>query len=248
MADWEDDDFDPDAGFAKATTGDKWEGEDEEEDVKDDWAASDEEEEKEEKKEAGSTEQTATSGAGGAFQVKKKKTNLEKSLQRKAEKRKEKLKEAEKVTLTPEEELEEKLRQQKLQEESDLELAKEAFGVGLDDDRSLSLDTMNPTTEEEFTEFGKLLKEKLSMLESSDYYPFLLEDVFQSCCVCLDSEQVKKLGSCLTAIANEKAKAQKASKGKKGKKKAVLAGSGKSAKKDEFDDFGYGGGEFDDFM
>ena len=39
-----------------------------------------------------------------------------------------------------------------------------------------------------------------------------------------------------------------ASKGKKGKKKAVLAGSGKSAKKDDFDDFGYGGDEFDDFM
>ena len=55
-------------------------------------------------------------------------------------------------------------------------------GVGAGDGKSI--DAMNPTTEEEFEEFGKLLKDKLSKLESSDYYPSLLEDVFQSCCVC----------------------------------------------------------------
>ncbi|XP_071502934.1 eukaryotic translation initiation factor 3 subunit J-like [Diadema antillarum] len=247
MADWDDDDFDPEAGFQKpaAAMTDKWEGEDEDEDVKDDWAASDDDE-KEEKSEG-------SGGApvgGTAFQVKKKKNKLEEALKKKEEKRKKTTDtpDEEKVELTPEEQMAERLRQQKLVEEADFELAKEAFGVT--DAAKVSLDSMNPTTEEEFAEFGKLLKEKLGKLESSEHYVSLLEDVFQSCCISLEAEQVKKLGSSLTAIGNEKTKAQKALKGKKAKsKKAVLAGSGKSAKKDEFDvDYGYDGNEFDDFM
>ena len=52
---------------------------------------------------------------------------------------------------------EEKQRQQRLQEESDLVLAMETFGV-----RHKLIDTMEPKNEEEFSEFQELLTTKIS--------------------------------------------------------------------------------------
>ncbi|XP_038079082.1 eukaryotic translation initiation factor 3 subunit J-A-like [Patiria miniata] len=206
MADWDSEDFDPDQGFSKPVASDRWEGEDEEE-VKGAWDESDEE-----KKENETTETVK------AVQVKKKKS-LEATLKAKEEKRKKELDEKKKkaqeqrVELSAEEQLAEKLRQQKLQEDSDLELAKEAFGVT--EDVKGRIDAMQPTTEEEFEEFAKLLKEKLQQLEKSPHYVDMLDNVFQGCSLSLEPDQVKRLGSSLTAIANEKSKAQKAGKGKK---------------------------------
>ncbi|XP_033120743.1 eukaryotic translation initiation factor 3 subunit J-like [Anneissia japonica] len=172
MADWDDDDFDVDAGFAGDGPGDKWEGEDEEE-VKDNW----EDEEDEKKLPA------ATSESGGvkAFQVQKKKPLSERIQEKEEEKRKialekQKQKEAEEKKLTPSEIQAEKARQQQIQEEADLMLAKEMFGLSTT--TGPSIDKMQPNNKEEFAEFAKLLKEKILQFEKSPHYCELLEDVF----------------------------------------------------------------------
>ena len=63
---------------------------------------------------------------------------------------------------TAEEELAEKLKQQRLQEESDLAVAMETFGV-----KNKLIDTMEPKTAEEFEEFQEALTAKISKLEVS---------------------------------------------------------------------------------
>lgn len=131
--------------------------------------------------------------------------------------------------LTPEEQLAEKLRVKKLQEEADLELAKDAFGKScpiwfsfqelkqkiiyisvsrlcnkvciffcrsLTTSKNLSLlsltsgvgsatgiDAMCPSSKEEFTEFEKVLKEKISQFEKSVHYSSFLESLFRELCI-----------------------------------------------------------------
>ncbi len=107
---------------------------------------------------------------------------MEASLKAKEEKRKKERAEKklqEEKELTPEEQIAEKLRQQKLQEESDLELAKDTFGVGSED--SSRIDSFTPTTEEDFQKLGKLLEEKLQPLEKSPHYVDMLDALFQAC-------------------------------------------------------------------
>ena len=62
--------------------------------------------------------------------------------------------------MTAQEELEEKMKQQRLQEESDLTLAMETFGV-----KQKLIDTMEPKTEEEFTEFQEALTTIITKFE-----------------------------------------------------------------------------------
>ncbi|XP_072038752.1 eukaryotic translation initiation factor 3 subunit J-like isoform X2 [Amphiura filiformis] len=126
MASWDDDEFDPEANFQPPTaTGqvsDRWEGEDEPEDVKGAWDDDDDEE---------------NNGTGDENKVKavqrKKKKKLEDIIKEKEEKRRQEMEEKRKAeeerlkALSPEAEIEERIRRQKLQEESDLQLAKEAF-------------------------------------------------------------------------------------------------------------------------
>ncbi|KAG9460736.1 hypothetical protein GDO78_019860, partial [Eleutherodactylus coqui] len=83
------------------------------------------------------------------------------------------------VNLSPEEQLAEKLRLKKLQEDADLELAKEAFGEGC----STGIDAMNPSSREDFTEFSKVLKEKITQFEKSVYYPTFLETLMRDICI-----------------------------------------------------------------
>ena len=82
--------------------------------------------------------------------------------------------------LTPEEQLADKLRLKKLQEESDLELAKETFGVN---NTVYGIDAMNPSSRDDLTEFGKLLKDKITQYEKSLYYANFLEALVRDVCI-----------------------------------------------------------------
>lgn len=81
--------------------------------------------------------------------------------------------------MTPEEKLAEKLRMQKIQEESDLRVALETFGVK---DVGGGLDAFNPQSEEEFKEFGATLSWKLSQYKESPHFPQFIEDLVRSIC------------------------------------------------------------------
>lgn len=241
MASWEDEDFEP--SYAPGAPVDKWDGEDEDDDdIKDCWDA-DEEEEKKEVPQS---------------QPKKKKTLEEKVKEREEKKRKEALaKQAEMNAtkeLTPEEELEEKLRQQRLQEESDLEIAKDAFGVvDLAVPGQRTIDNFMPANKEEFTELANMIVQKLTKFELRTDYPLFLETLIRDVCAGCEAEEIRKISNTLNLLVQAKQKENKVA--NKGKKKTPATGkktlaSGKGIK----DDLDYDGGyydlnnEFDDFM
>lgn len=88
--------------------------------------------------------------------------------------------------MTPEEKLAEKLRLQKIQEESDLKSALETFGV-----TSIGggLDAFNPESKEEFKEFGATLSWKVAQYRESIHFPQFIEDLVRSlCCNCKRSQ------------------------------------------------------------
>ncbi|KAF4095287.1 eukaryotic translation initiation factor 3 subunit J-A [Onychostoma macrolepis] len=240
---WDADSFEAEEPIKKAAVHDKWEGEDEDDDVKDNWDDDEEEEKEEDKKsEAKPTEKKKLS----------EKIKEKESLQRKKqEELLKQLQESESSTeLTPEEELAEKLRVKKLQEDSDLELAKEAFGVV--SNNVTGIDAMIPSTKEDFTEFERLLKEKISSYEKSTHYSSFLETLFRDLCLSLEVDDLKKISTSLTALLSEKQRQEKANKGKKKKKGVLPGGSFKATMKDDLADYGeFDGGyaqDYEDFM
>jgi len=246
MASWDDEDYEPAETVNHSKLAlDRWSGEDDDEDgLKDNW------DDEEEEKEASDVPKS---------QPKKKKTLAEKIAEKEELKKKEalaKMQQAEEEReLTPEEELERKLMDQKRQEEADLELAKEAFGVT--DTVSVlpgqkTIDNFNPKNKDEFAELSNMIVDKLSTLEYKTDFTYFLETLVRDCCAGREPEEIKKISNTLTLLANEKQKLSKADKNK-GKKKAAATGkktlaTGKGVGKaddDYYDDF-YN--EYDDFM
>lgn len=87
---------------------------------------------------------------------------------------------------TAEDQLAEKLRLQKVQEEADLRAAMDTFGV-IDKERT-GIDAMNPTTKTEFTEFADALSKKIGQYKSSDEFIGFVEKLVQD--VCLNCEYI----------------------------------------------------------
>lgn len=235
---WDDEGFEPPS--AAVVSKDRWEGEDED-DVKDNW--DDENEAEEENK---PTDNGVVNSA-----VAKKKKSLKERLAEKEEKkrleqeqkRKEQEEEEDERDLSPEEMAAEKARQRQLQEESDLLLAVETFGVS--NGTRGQIDGMEPSSKEDFDKFEELLRTKITKYEKSPHYVPFLECLFRQICIDLEADDIKRLGSTLTALSNEKAKQQKGTKGKKKKQKASLV-VGKDTDDVLADTGGYD--EYDDFM
>ncbi|KAL5004151.1 hypothetical protein ScPMuIL_017607 [Solemya velum] len=206
MADWDDEDYEP--KFSQPS--DKWEGEDEE-DVKDSW-----EEDNEKKAENPAEPSTDVK----AFQKKKKKKLNDKLI---AEKEAARARE-EAEQFTSEDKVAEKLKQQKLQENADLELAKQAFGLEEQQQQQLSgIDAMTPETEEEFVEFKDALVKKLTQFSKSTNYTGFLERLFTELIIPLQTEETRKIYSSVNNLLHEKQKLQKEQDKKKKKKgKAVI--------------------------
>uniref|UniRef100_A0A6I8NZQ2 Eukaryotic translation initiation factor 3 subunit J n=1 Tax=Ornithorhynchus anatinus TaxID=9258 RepID=A0A6I8NZQ2_ORNAN len=181
--------------------GDRWEGEDEDDDVKDNW--DDDEEEKKE-----TTEVKPETKVSEKKKIAEKIKEKERQQKRRQEEIKKRLEEPEEPKeLTPEEQLADKLRLKKLQEESDLELAKETFGVTTT--TVSGIDAMNPISRDDFTEFGRLLKDKITQYEKSFYYPGFLEALVRDICISLEIDDLKKVTNSLTVLCSEKQKQEK---------------------------------------
>lgn len=247
---WDAENFEPAESSAKKPVAllDKWEGEDEDEDVKDNW---DDEEE-----EAAAEAKKAETKVSEKKKLNEKIKEKERKHQEELRKR---LKEAQEAqVLTPEEEADERLRQKQAQEEADMELAREAFGVesnAVQKNSVSGIDGLNPRSREDFVEFEKLLREKITQYDQSIHYSTFLESLFRELCISLELEDLKKISSSLTVLLNEKQKQEKQlAKGKKKKKTNLnLAGGGlKAKKKDDLDDYGGGGAgyeqDYEDFM
>jgi len=212
MADWDADDFEPEvtaAGGAAARPSDKWDGEDEDDDVKDAWDAESED------------EKTEDPNAEKVVRVKKKKTLAQKIAEKEEAAEQAKLErlaqeEADKNLDTPEGRLAEKLRIQKMTEENDLKLAKEM--MGLEGDAGV-IDSMNPQTPAEFEEFSKAVLEKFTSLENSEFYQDFADNFLKNLCMSLTVPTLKKVKGHVEAFHSTKLKEDKATaaKAKKGK-------------------------------
>jgi translation initiation factor 3 subunit J len=235
MTSWDDEDYEPAETTAVVAGGgggaDRWSGEDEDEDgLKDNW--DDEEEEKD------------TSNVPKS-QPKKKKTLADKIAEKEAAKREEvlaKMAQAEaERELTPDE-------VRRRQEEQDLELAKEAFGVDEVVPGVKTIDNFVPKTKEEFAELASMIVQKLTTLEYKTDFSYFLETLVRDSCAGREPEDIKKISNTLTLLANEKQKLNKdKNKGKKkagATKKNTLA-AGKGVAKAGYDDFGYD--DYDDY-
>lgn len=117
----------------------------------------------------------------------------------------------------------EKLRQQRLVEEADYKSTTELFAKKGDEK---TLENLIPKSENDFVEYAELISHKLRPYEKSYFYIGLLKNVMRLALTTLKGQDAKEVASSVTAIANEKIKAEKeANAGKKktgGKKKQLL--------------------------
>jgi len=144
--------------------------------------------------------------------------------------------------MTDEEKIAEKLRQQKIEENSKLELAKNLVGI-----KENKIDGLVPVTKEDFEQFGKAISEKIQMFSTSEHYSDLIENITKEICVDLNTASLKKVKLNIESLHSAKLKEEKAL--KSGKKSV----KGKSVKMDLDKDL-YGGSigdgfdDMDDFM
>ncbi|KAJ3314119.1 Eukaryotic translation initiation factor 3 subunit J, partial [Blyttiomyces sp. JEL0837] len=142
-----------------------------------------------------------------------------------------------------------KQREEQSIRDADLENAKDLFGVNDKPVQEKSfIDTMTPNNKEEFDKYIKLLLEKFRKFEKSPQFGYFVENLTRDLCVSLNVDDVKRIGSGLTVLANEKQKAAKpAAAKKKGAAKGKIAikadtgGIDTTNYDDVYDDF-------DDFM
>ncbi|KAF7279670.1 eukaryotic translation initiation factor 3 subunit j [Rhynchophorus ferrugineus] len=232
MESWDEDSFEPPSAPRSIARVNKWEGEDEEEDVKDCWEDEDDEKKEEEEKKV-------------EVEVKKKKKTIAEKI---AEKERLKREELERRLKEQEEEVspEEKLRRQK---ESDLKLALETTFGEKDDEEIGGLKL--PSTKEEFEDFTETLSKKLSPLSrhTNDFVNFT-EILTRNLCASMNSADIKKIKNTLDNLYLEKQKIEKGDKNKKtkGKGRAKLKLEGDrdnlSAYVNDYNEFN----EYDDFM
>uniref|UniRef100_A0A2K6UJ41 Uncharacterized protein n=1 Tax=Saimiri boliviensis boliviensis TaxID=39432 RepID=A0A2K6UJ41_SAIBB len=145
--------------------------------------------------------------------------------------------------LTPEKQSADKPQLKKLEEGSGLELAKETSGVN---NTVYGTGAMNPFSRDDFTEFGKLLKDKITQYEKSLYYAICLEVSVHDVYIALETDDLKK-------ITNSLAVSKKSKQSKARKKKGVIPGGGlKATMEDDPADYGgYDRGyvqDYEDFM
>lgn len=238
---WDADNFEPKLPTT-LTTSNKWEGEDEEETVKESW-----EDEEEEKKDEEKTELSAPPPAKPKKRIQDKIAEKERLEREKAERVS-----VEKVVeeLTPEQKLAEKLLAQKLQEESDLRLAMETFGVTSETGTG-RIDGFQPTTKAEFTEFADMLTKKICLFKAREEFPTFIDEFMRNIVVQLPSADIKRIKLTVDNLYIEKQKSEKMDKSKKptkGKGKAKLKVEGDNAHLNQYDAYGNFDDDFDDFM
>ncbi|CAG7818576.1 unnamed protein product [Allacma fusca] len=171
---------------------DKWDGEDEEEVIKDNW--DDEEEE----------EAPAQSSVTVPVKNKNKiKSKIAEKERLENEQRLAKLS----VTRTPEEIAAEKLRLEKLKEAAEIKGIQEAFG-------STEVNSIDPQTKDDFDDLRKRLVTDITRLEKRALFGDFLEDLIQDFCLFLPSRRLKKVKTTVEALYFEKSKNEKASAGK----------------------------------
>ncbi|XP_060525515.1 eukaryotic translation initiation factor 3 subunit J [Cylas formicarius] len=236
MESWDDEDFEPPR---VVTSNNKWEGEDEDDDVKESW-----EDEDEEKKEKEEEEKKAAEA-----KKLKKKSLAEKLAEKERLKQEEferRLKEQQEEEISPEEKI-------RMQKESDLKLALETTfgmkggGAEVKEVGGIKL----PSSKEELEEFTETLSKNLLPLSKSADYVNFVEELTRNLCAPMSSLDIKKIKNTLDNLYLEKQKIEKGDKAKKnkGKGKAKLKLEGDNHQLSAYvNDYSNDFDDYDDFM
>jgi len=235
MDSWDTDNFEP---KPIADVDDRWEGEDEDDDLKDNWDEDSEEEAP--KVEAPKPKEPPKKGG---------KKYLKEKLREKEEEERKKREQLiqEQMGKSAEDKMREQLLNQKLAEEADFQMMNEMLASVPVDPNAITLDSFKPRTKEDFTQFCDLLKKKLAEMESSPHYFYMMDTILASAAVPMKTEELKKLATSLNAIATEKLKQEKQSKKGKKSSKAKLGGATKSGRGEDLADYSQFN-DYDDFM
>ncbi|XP_012278781.1 eukaryotic translation initiation factor 3 subunit J [Orussus abietinus] len=228
-----------DAKMDLAMGSNKWEGEDEEEEVKDSWEDVEEEKKDVEKQQPAEVPKAKPKPKKAlAERIEEREKKAREEAERKAKEKEE--------TLTPDQRRAELLRRQRLQEEADLRLAMETFGVS--EISTTSLDTMIPDTKEEFDQLGEALRLKINQINKHAEFPQFAEDLIKNVAVNLSSMNLKKVKTLMENLFIEKQKIEKGEKARKskGKGKAKLKLEGDNSHLNEYEDYAYD--DYDEFM
>lgn len=201
MDSWEDEEAIPDVLNQVQVKKSQWDDEDvDENDIKNSWETDDEDSTP---APVAPTEKTSKKPVSKAAEKKVKAVKIEKE--------------------EPIDPVAEKLRQQRLVEEADYKSTTELFAKKGDEK---TIENFIPKSESDFVEYAELISHKLRPYEKSYFYLGLLKDVMRLAMISLKGQDAKEVASSVTAVANEKIKAEKeANAGKKktgGKKKQLL--------------------------
>ncbi|KAL1501634.1 hypothetical protein ABEB36_006929 [Hypothenemus hampei] len=229
---WDDENFEP-PSVTPSLKANKWEGEDEDEDIKESWEDEDEEKKEEEEKRVS--------------EVKKPKKKLQEKLAEKEAKKREELEQ--RLQLDKEIPLEEQIRMQK---ESDLKLALETTFGGKDSVEDEYFGGVKlPSTKQEFEEFTETLTKQLTPLSrhGNEYVNFT-EGLTRNLCAVMSSSDIKKIKNTLDNLYLEKQKIERGDKSKKtkGKGKAKLKLEGENQLSAYVNDYVNDYQDYDDFM
>lgn len=210
MSGWDDEDYEPPAAAIPSVPKDKWEGEDSDDDnIKAAW----DQESDEEKPKVEQTEEERDRAV-----QKKKKKKLADIIAAKEEARLAELEEIAKRRAeldqlnTPEAKQEAKLRLQKMEENANLELAKEMMGLKV---AGSGIDGMFPETKDQFDELEKAIGDKLQSLVGQENYPEFAEKLVKRICLDMNVASLKKVKLQVEALHSAKLKDEKAAKSKK---------------------------------
>ncbi|KAJ2402096.1 Translation initiation factor 3 subunit J component [Coemansia sp. RSA 2559] len=240
MSDWEDSDTNDAAPVVAPPRRNKWGEEESDSDIPDNWDEA-----------SSSDEEKANVANVPAPKPKTKKTLAEKIAERQAER--EAKKPATEVDLYDDSDEDDGLdpaeRERIRQVESDMQNTDDLF-AGLtvkDTEINKTIVNMNPKTQADFDKFQKALVERIQKFQNNRAYVPFLEKFIRELALPLKDVEVRKFTSTLTALVNEKQRAERDTKSKKksGKKATVLA-----APKNQMDmtDYSKDFDDFDDFM
>jgi len=145
-------------------------------------------------------------------------------------------------------------RERQAELEADMQMAQELFAatsVKTNGESENDISNFRPRTKDEFDDFAKRLTAVITSVSNLPHYAMFIAGLVKSIAEPLGSEDVKKVTSGLTALGNEKLKAEKGSGGKKkAAKKPVLSVGAAKTLAPKFDTRDYGADDDfdDDFM
>merc|ERR1712029_1148331 len=147
--------------------------------------------------------------------------------------------------LTEEEKASAKMHAMKMEEQAQMSLTRDMFGLG-----SGKVDDMVPQTKEDFDNFAKALCEKIRLFNNSEHYNDMLESITKDLVIDMSVPTLKKVKIHVEGMHSTRLKEEKS-------KSKPKVGKGKTSLKNDLDKdlFGGGGGVggydddgMDDFM